>query len=145
MRSRLTSSFAQLAASVTLAALSGCGPMPGGSRLTPQGIPTRAEARTALIYEANLRQGPETLRAFLNDFPKGADLHVHRLGQHAGKLRAVALGDDDRFHREGGGRAKNRPDVMRVGDLVEQQDQPARRRDIGEVALGRGPASSSSP
>jgi adenosine deaminase len=80
MRSRLTSSFAQLAASVTLAALSGCGPMPGGSRLTPQGIPTRAEARTALIYEANLRQGPETLRAFLNDFPKGADLHVHLSG-----------------------------------------------------------------
>ena len=27
---------------------------------------------------------------------------------------------------------------MRVGDLVEQQDQPARRRDIGEVALGQG-------
>jgi adenosine deaminase len=54
--------------------------MPGVSRLTPQGIPTRAEARTALIYEANLRQGPETLRAFLNDCPKGADLHVHLSG-----------------------------------------------------------------
>ena len=40
----------------------------------------RAEARTALIYEANLHQGPETLRAFLSDFPKGADLHVHLSG-----------------------------------------------------------------
>src|ERR1035441_3082695 len=72
--------FVQLAAGVTLAALSGCGPMPGGSRPTQQGIPTRAEARTALIYEANLHQGPETLRAFLSDFPKGADLHVHLSG-----------------------------------------------------------------
>ena len=80
MRSRLAVRFIQLAAGVTLAALSGCGPMPGGSRPTPQGIPTRAEARTALIYETNLHQGPETLRAFLNDFPKGADLHVHLSG-----------------------------------------------------------------
>jgi adenosine deaminase len=80
MRSRLSVRFVQLAVSVALAALSGCGPMPGGSRPIPQGIPTRAEARTALIYEANLHQGPEPLRAFLSDFPKGADLHVHLSG-----------------------------------------------------------------
>ena len=61
-----------------------------------------------------------------------------RLGQHAGKLRAVALGDDDRLHGESGGRAKNRADIVRIGDLVEQQDQPAGRGDIGEVALGQG-------
>lgn len=42
--------------------------------------PTRAEARAALIYEANLHQGPEALRGFLADFPKGADLHVHLSG-----------------------------------------------------------------
>jgi adenosine deaminase len=65
----------QIAASVTLAAFAGCGQRPNS-----QGVPTRAEARTALIYEANLHQGPETLRAFLSDFPKGADLHVHLSG-----------------------------------------------------------------
>jgi adenosine deaminase len=42
--------------------------------------PTRAEARAALIYEANLHQGPEALRGYLADFPKGADLHVHLSG-----------------------------------------------------------------
>ncbi len=40
----------------------------------------RAEMRAGLIYEANLHQGPEALRAFLADFPKGADLHVHLSG-----------------------------------------------------------------
>ncbi len=58
-----------------MAALAGCGPRPN-----EQGVPTRAEARTGLIYEANLHQGPETLRAFLTGFPKGADLHVHLSG-----------------------------------------------------------------
>jgi adenosine deaminase len=62
-------------ASVALAALGGC-----GQGHPSQGVRTRAEARTALIYEANLHQGPETLRAFLSDFPKGADLHVHLSG-----------------------------------------------------------------
>jgi adenosine deaminase len=80
MRSRIAFVLAQSAAGVALAALAGCGPMPGGSRPNVQGVPTRAEARTALIYEANLHQGPETLRAFLSDFPKGADLHVHLSG-----------------------------------------------------------------
>ncbi len=62
-------------AGVALAALAGCGPRPNS-----QGAFTKAEARTALIYEANLHQGPEALRAFLEDFPKGADLHVHLSG-----------------------------------------------------------------
>ncbi len=75
MRSQIASRLLQIAASVTLAALAGCGQRPNS-----QGVPTRAEARTALIYEANLHQGPETLRAFLSDFPKGADLHVHLSG-----------------------------------------------------------------
>jgi adenosine deaminase len=75
MRSTIASRLLQIAATVTLAALAGCGQKP-----TPQGVPTKAEARTALIYEANLHQGPETLRAFLSDFPKGADLHVHLSG-----------------------------------------------------------------
>ncbi len=62
-------------AGVVLAVLAGCGPRPNS-----QGTSTKAESRTALIYEANLHQGPEALRAFLEDFPKGADLHVHLSG-----------------------------------------------------------------
>src|ERR1700733_4211352 len=75
MRSRIAFLVLQVAGSVAMAALVGCGPKPNA-----QGPPTKAEARTGLIYEANLRQGPETLRAFLSDFPKGADLHVHLSG-----------------------------------------------------------------
>ncbi len=75
MRSIFANRLLRVAASVTLAVLAGCGQRPN-----PQGVPTRAEARTALIYEAELHQGPETLRAFLSDFPKGPDLHVHLTG-----------------------------------------------------------------
>jgi adenosine deaminase len=39
-----------------------------------------AEARAAQAYDAAVRQGPEALRAFLVQFPKGADLHVHLSG-----------------------------------------------------------------
>lgn len=73
---RLAFRLFQSAAGIALVtSLAGCGPKP-----TVQGAPTRAETRTALIYEASLHQGPETLRAFLGDFPKGADLHVHLSG-----------------------------------------------------------------
>jgi adenosine deaminase len=81
MPSRLALRSVQIAANAALVFLAGCGPgQIGGPRPNAQGIPTRAETRTALIYEANLHQGPETLRAFLSDFPKGADLHVHLTG-----------------------------------------------------------------
>jgi adenosine deaminase len=75
MRSQIAFLIVGVAGSVALAALTGCGP-----KANVQGSPTKAEARTGLIYEANLHQGPETLRAFLSDFPKGADLHVHLSG-----------------------------------------------------------------
>jgi adenosine deaminase len=39
-----------------------------------------AEARADRAYEAAVRQGPAALRAFLAQFPKGADLHVHLSG-----------------------------------------------------------------
>jgi adenosine deaminase len=39
-----------------------------------------AEARAAHAYDAAVRQGPPALRAFLEQFPKGADLHVHLSG-----------------------------------------------------------------
>jgi adenosine deaminase len=38
------------------------------------------EARTARAYEAAVHAGPPALRAFLAQFPKGADLHVHLSG-----------------------------------------------------------------
>ncbi len=38
------------------------------------------EARAAHAYEAAVREGPPAVRAFLTDFPKGADLHVHLSG-----------------------------------------------------------------
>jgi adenosine deaminase len=38
------------------------------------------EARTAHAYEAAVREGPPAVRAFLADFPKGGDLHVHLSG-----------------------------------------------------------------
>ncbi len=37
-------------------------------------------ARATRAYEAAVREGPPALRAFLTDFPKGADLHVHLSG-----------------------------------------------------------------
>ena len=94
MRSRLSLLLLQVAGSAALAALAGCGPPPGGSRPIGQGVLTRAEARTALIYEANLHQGPETLRAFLGDFPKGADLHVHLSGAVYAETLIRDAGDD---------------------------------------------------
>lgn len=39
-----------------------------------------AGARAARAYEAAVKGGPLTLRAFLDQFPKGADLHVHLSG-----------------------------------------------------------------
>jgi len=66
-----------LACLLVASALAGCGPRRGTQAL-PR--PTRAEARTGLMMQASLHQGPEALRAFLADFPKGADLHVHLSG-----------------------------------------------------------------
>jgi adenosine deaminase len=38
------------------------------------------EARAARAYQTAVQAGPPALRAFLNQFPKGADLHVHLSG-----------------------------------------------------------------
>ena len=38
------------------------------------------QARAASAYQAAVHQGPPALRAFLDQFPKGADLHVHLSG-----------------------------------------------------------------
>jgi adenosine deaminase len=76
MRSITTSFLFRCSVCLALVAFSGCDREPEGV----QGPKTKAELRTGLIYEANLHQGPEALRAFLADFPKGADLHVHLSG-----------------------------------------------------------------
>ena len=47
-----------------------------GSSAAGQG----SEARAERAYDAAVRQGPPALRAFLAQFPKGADLHVHLSG-----------------------------------------------------------------
>jgi len=39
-----------------------------------------AEARAARAYQAALQEGPLALHAFLDQFPKGADLHIHLSG-----------------------------------------------------------------
>jgi adenosine deaminase len=39
-----------------------------------------AELRAARAYDAAVKGGPLTLRAYLDQFPKGADLHVHLSG-----------------------------------------------------------------
>ena len=41
---------------------------------------SEAEARTARAYQSFSSQGPSALRAFMAQFPKGADLHVHLSG-----------------------------------------------------------------
>lgn len=41
---------------------------------------TPADARAARAYEAAVRAGPLAVHAFLDQFPKGADLHVHLVG-----------------------------------------------------------------
>ncbi len=51
-------------------------PLGQGISATEQG----AEPRAARAYEAAVRQGPPALGAFLEQFPKGADLHVHLSG-----------------------------------------------------------------
>lgn len=76
MRSTTASFLFRSSVCLSLVALGGCDHKPIGV----QGRVTRAEVRTGLLYEANLHQGPEALRAFLSDFPKGADLHVHLSG-----------------------------------------------------------------
>src|ERR1700747_906524 len=41
---------------------------------------TASEARAAHAYDVAVKGGPLTLNAFLDQFPKGADLHVHLSG-----------------------------------------------------------------
>jgi len=53
-------------------------PAPARSHAARQSSPS--EARAARAYEAARHAGPLALHAFLQEFPKGADLHVHLSG-----------------------------------------------------------------
>src|SRR5579862_986866 len=46
----------------------------------PARTQTPVDARAAQAYEAAVRAGPLAVHAFLDQFPKGADLHVHLVG-----------------------------------------------------------------
>ena len=48
--------------------------------LTPAAAGQGTESRAASAYNTAVKAGPEALRAFLVEFPKGADLHVHLSG-----------------------------------------------------------------
>jgi adenosine deaminase len=52
------------------------------------------EARAASAYHAAVQQGPPALRAFLDQFPKGADLHVHLSGAVYAETFIRDAGDD---------------------------------------------------
>ena len=47
---------------------------------TPTAQACRPEARAARAYQAAVKDGPLALHGFLDQFPKGADLHVHLSG-----------------------------------------------------------------
>ena len=61
-------------------------------RPTPQ--PSTPEARAARAYLAAEKDGPLALRAFLAEFPKGADLHVHLSGAVYAESFIRAAGGD---------------------------------------------------
>jgi adenosine deaminase len=53
-----------------------------------------AGARAARAYQAALHEGPPVLRAFLDQFPKGADLHVHLSGAVYAETFILDAGED---------------------------------------------------
>jgi adenosine deaminase len=74
----LTSLIACVALTVTVQITSAQPPATGAEGPAPRAaVP---EARAARAYQAAVQTGPLALQAFLADFPKGADLHVHLSG-----------------------------------------------------------------
>ena len=62
--------------------------------LNPAGEGPGAESRAAHAFNTAVKAGPETLRAFLVQFPKGADLHVHLSGAVYAETFIRDAGDD---------------------------------------------------
>jgi adenosine deaminase len=65
-----------------------------GQCFSAQAQTAPAEARTARAYQAASQAGPQALRGFLSDFPKGADLHVHLSGAVYAESFIKAAGED---------------------------------------------------
>jgi adenosine deaminase len=61
---------------------------------TPAPRGADAEARAARAYQTAVENGPLALNAFLTDFPKGADLHVHLSGAVYAESFIRAAGED---------------------------------------------------
>jgi adenosine deaminase len=89
----------------------------GLSAAPPRTVPRAPEARASSAYQAALRQGPLAVQAFLEEFPKGADLHVH-LGAavYAETIIRVAAEDKvcidpakDEFARDTAGKTLKEP------------------------------------
>jgi adenosine deaminase len=57
-----------------------CSSAPAQTTSAQTGVIPIGEIRASHAWEAAVRQGPPAVRAFLTDFPKGADLHVHLSG-----------------------------------------------------------------
>src|SRR5271165_4444057 len=60
---------------------------PGSSAASP-------ETRAARAFQSAAQEGPLALQAFLADFPKGADLHVHLSGAVYAESFIRAAGQD---------------------------------------------------
>jgi len=76
-----------------LAGLSSSEPEVGGAA-APAAAASATETRASRAYQAAVREGPLAVQAFLADFPKGADLHVHlSAGVYAETLIRVAAED----------------------------------------------------
>ncbi|MGA2050162.1 MAG: adenosine deaminase [Terracidiphilus sp.] len=61
---------------------------------TPAPSAASPEARAARAFQSAAQEGPLPLQAFLADFPKGADLHVHLSGAVYAESFIRAAGDD---------------------------------------------------
>jgi adenosine deaminase len=64
------------------------------SAQAPSSASSAQEARAARAYEAAVKAGPLALHAFLAEFPKGADLHVHLSGAVYAESFIRAAGED---------------------------------------------------
>ena len=51
-----------------------------------------------------------------------------RFGQRAGEFGRMALGGDQRVDGEGRGGAQDRADIVRIGDLIEHDDEAVGRQ-----------------
>ena len=90
-------------------------PAPQGQGISATG--QGAEPRATRAYEAAVRQGPPALGAFLEQFPKGADLHVHLSGP-----RSVPIGASCQR------RARPSPSIGLARKAGQIREPSARRR-----------------